>query len=87
LVDLIGIEPMTSSMPFFDIHVTYWFLKASVAPEGPKSSPGTAYWSHIAPKSSLLVPRDKSFIFINTSAVVHEPQNGSDLRFASSPLR
>ena len=23
LVDLIGIEPMTSSMPFFDYHVTY----------------------------------------------------------------
>jgi hypothetical protein len=55
-VDLVGIEPTTSSMPFQIVKVNRCIYKALVAPKGPQNSPRTAYCSQIVPTLPLSVP-------------------------------
>jgi hypothetical protein len=45
-------------------------------PLSPKSAPGTAYCSLIAPKTELLLPRAKPFIFIEFFRLRSGQQNG-----------
>ena len=57
LVDLIGIEPMTSSMPFLAAFVNYCIFKALLAPEAPKTPLKRGFVPLMFPDLALVFPR------------------------------
>jgi hypothetical protein len=60
LVDLIGIEPMTSSMPFWAAFINRCVFKALVAPKAPKTPLERVPVPLMFPDFGLLFPH-KSF--------------------------
>jgi hypothetical protein len=62
-------------------------LKASVAPEGPQMTSRNRLLLPYCSQKSLLLPRDKSFVFSIFSTLKTDPLNGSGRRLRSFEWR